>query len=288
MERKIIDFRNRPPFGDFLKGDMYGGYALEYNAYWGDKPAKPLLDKSMDSMIEEMNNGGIHYGVAASRPWAGVSNECVCDLVKQYPDYFIAIAAINGINPYFYGTEDAINVIKEFVLDGPCKGLCLEPGFVPDVKYSWRADDKNLYPIYEFCQKNGVMINFTWGNIGAKNYIEVYKPEYIDKIAADFPELVMVLSHAGWPYIMEHLGIGIARKNVYLGVDDVLVPHFPGYEMFISAINRALKYKMIWGTCFPIGQGLKEAVQTVNDMGVEPDAFPWLMWKNAEKVLKLN
>lgn len=288
MERKIIDFRNRPPFGDFLKGDMYGGYALKYNSYWGDEPAKPLLDKSMESMIEEMDNAGIHYGVAASRPWAGVSNECVCELVEEYPDYFIALAAINGINPYYRGVDDAIDVVKKFILDGPCRGLCLEPGFVPDVKYSWRVDDPHLFPIYEFCEKEGVTINFTWGNIGAKNYIEVYRPEYIDKVAATFPGLVMVLSHAGWPYIMEHLGIGIARENVYFGVDDVLVTHFPGYEMYITATNRALKNKMIWGTCFPIGKSLPAAVEEVHKMGVDDEAFPWLMWKNAEKVLKLD
>ena len=51
------------------------------------------------------------------------------------------------------------------------------------------------------------MVNFTWENFGAKNFIELYKPEYIDHVAANFPNLVMVLSHAGCPYIIEHLAI---------------------------------------------------------------------------------
>ena len=149
MENRIIDFRCRPPYGDFLKGDMYNGYALEYNAHWGDEPSKPLLDKSMESMIEEMDNGGVRYGVAASRPWAGVSNESVCALAEEYPDRFIALAAINGENPFVKGIDDAIEVVNKFILNGPCKGLCLEPGFVPDVKWSWRPDDKRVYPLYE-------------------------------------------------------------------------------------------------------------------------------------------
>ena len=266
---------------------MYNGYALEYNAHWGDEPSKPLLDKSMESMIEEMDNGGVRYGVAASRPWAGVTNESVCALAEEYPDRFIALAAINGENPFVKGIDDAIDVVNKFILNGPCKGLCIEPGFVPDVKWSWRPDDKRVYPLYEYCQENGVMINYTWGNIGAKNFIELYKPEYIDQVAADFPDLVMVLNHAGWPYIVEHLGIAIARKNVYLGVDDVLAPSMPGYELFVAATNRALKEKMIWGTCFPIGSGLKGSVQAIHDMGVSDEAFPYLMWLNAEKVLGL-
>lgn len=288
MDYRIIDFRNRPPYGDFLKGDMYGGYALEYNAHWGHAPAKPLLELTMESMIEEMDNGAVRYGVAASRPWAGVSNECVCKMAEEYPDRFIALAALNGENPFVYGTEDAIKVIDKFILNGPCKGLCLEPGFVPDIKYSWRADDERVFPIYEYCEKNHVMINFTWGNIGAKNFIEIYKPEYIDRVAAAFPDLVMVLNHAGWPYIIEHLGIALTRKNVYLGVDDVLEPSMPGYQLFVEATNKALKDKMIWGTCFPIGQGLKESVQSIRDMGVSEEAFPYLMWKNAEKVLGIE
>jgi len=287
MEKRIIDFRLRPPFGDFLKGDMYNGYALEYNAHWGDAPSKPLLEKTMESMIEEMDDGGVRYGVAASRPWAGVSNESVCEMAEQYPDRFIALAAINGENPFIKGIDDTISVVDNFILNGPCKGLCLEPGFLPDVKYSWHPDDERVYPLYEYCQKHHVMVNFTWGNIGAKNFIDLYKPEYIDHVAAAFPDLVIVLNHAGWPYIIEHLGIAIARENVYLGVDDVLMPTMPGYELFVAAINRSLKEKMIWGSCFPIGPGLKKNVQVIRDMGVSEEAFPYLMWRNAEKVLGL-
>ena len=44
---------------------------------------------------------------------------------------------------------------------------------------------------------------------------------------------------------------------------------------------------MIWGSCFPIGPGLKENVQAIRDMGVSEEAFPYLMWLNAEKVLGL-
>lgn len=68
MARKIIDFRNRPPFGDFLMGDMYGGYALKYNSYWGDKPAKPLLDKSMESMIGEWMRAASITGLPPRAP----------------------------------------------------------------------------------------------------------------------------------------------------------------------------------------------------------------------------
>ena len=288
MEHRIIDFRCRPPYGDFLKGDMYNGYALEYNAHWGDEPSKPLIEKTMESMTEEMERGGVRYGVAASRPWAGVTNESVCRLAEEYPERYIALAAIHGENPFVKGVDDAIEVVNRFILNGPCRGLCLEPGFVPDIKYSWRADDERIYPLYEYCEKNEVMINFTWGNIGAKNFIELYKPEYIDRVAADFPNLVMVLNHAGWPYIIEHLGIAIARPNLYLGVDDVLAPTMPGYEMFVNAANLALKEKMIWGTCFPIGPGLKESVESIRKMGITEEAFPYLMYLNAEKVLGIG
>jgi len=287
MENRIIDFRLRPPFGDFLKGDMYNGYALEYNAHWGHEPAKTLVEKTMESMIADMDAGGVRYGVAAARTWAGVSNESVCELVEKYPDRFIGLAAINGENPFVKGVDDAIAVVDKFILSGPCKGLCLEPGFVPDVKYSWRPDDERIYPLYEYCQKNHVLVDYTWGSIGAKNFIDLYKPEYIDHVAAAFPDLVIVLNHAGWPYIIEHLGIAIARENVYLGLDAVMMPNMPGYDIYAAAVNRSLKEKVIWGSCFPIGPGLKGNVQVMRDIGISEDAFPYLMWRNAEKVLGL-
>jgi len=288
---KVIDFRCRPPYKDFLVGSMYNGYALYCNSLWGDPSAKPLIEKSMESMLAEMDEANVEIAVANSRPWQDVSNETLVDLVTEYPDRFVGLASINDVNPFRCGLDDCMEVVDKFIVKGPLKGLVLEPGMAPDVKDIWRADDEKIYPLYEKCEKEGVMINYTWGNIGSQKYLEAYKPEIMFHVAQTFPNLKIVLSHAGWPYILETVSVALTQPNVYLSIDDVMIPNMPGYNQYAEAINSpspALKEKMIFGTCFPIGPGLKRCVERVSEMGVKDEALPNFLYNNAARVLGLD
>jgi hypothetical protein len=289
MEQKVIDFRCRPPYKDFLKGLQYAGGASKDNARWGDKDSRPLQEKTMESMIREMDEANVQYAVAASRESDGVSNQTVLDLIHEYPDRFIGLCSIPGNNPFSYGIDKAIGVIDELVVHGPMSGVVLEPGIVPSPEHSWFVNDERIFPLYEFCQEKGVLVNFTWGLYGAKRYMEVYKPEFMFDVARKFPEMTIVLSHVGWPYVFETIAMGLTEKNVYLNVDDMLVAFQPGYEMYVNAINNPnLRGKTLFASAFPIGGGLSVAVKRVSDLGVKPEYFPDFMYNTAAKLLGLK
>jgi hypothetical protein len=285
---KCIDFRSRPPFGDFLKGAMYNGYAEYANSLWNEKSGKALTEKTMEAMLSEMDEAEIEIAVANARPWENVSNECLSDLVKAYPKRFVGLASINNVNPFLCGIDDCIDVVDRFIVNGTLSGLVLEPGMSPDPKGIWNADDKRVYPLYEKCEKEGVMINYTWGNFGSQKFIECYKPEIIFHVAQDFPNLKIVLSHAGWSYIVETLSLAMTQPNIYLSIDDVMIPTMPGYKLYVEAVNNlcpALKGKLIYGSCYPIGPEMKRSIERLKEMGVHDEALPDFLYNNAAKVL---
>lgn len=289
MEQRIIDFRCRPPYKDFLKGAQYDGGAHRDNLRWGDTDSRPLIEKTMESMIAEMDAANVRYAVAASREWDGVSNQTVLDLISEYPDRFIGLCSIPGRNPFDYGIDNAIKLIEELVVNGPMAGVVLEPSVVASVEDTWRVDDERMFPIYEYCQEKGVLVNFTWGLYGGKDYLTVYKPDYMFAVARKFPDMTIVLSHVGWPYIYETIAMALTEKNVYLNVDDMLVAFQPGYEHYVNAINNPnLRGKTLFASSFPIGAGLVADAKRVSDLGVKPEYYPDFMYNTAAKLLGIE
>jgi hypothetical protein len=66
------------------------------------------------------------------------------------------------------------------------------------------ADDRHYYPFYAKCVELGVPLsihtsaNWTTGAIN-----DLGHPRHLDPVARDFPELRIIMSHAGYPWVLE-------------------------------------------------------------------------------------
>ena len=148
---KAIDWRLRPPYRSFKGSILYDKY--------GDNPAWPesVTKFSMDALIKEMDEAGIGIGMVSMR--AGNDNHDI-DLIKQeYPGRFLGMAHINPCD----GAK-ALADIDEFVVNGAADTIIMEPGqfFIED---PMPADDARLYPIYEKCEKENIIVTLTFGGL---------------------------------------------------------------------------------------------------------------------------
>ena len=74
-------------------------------------------------------------------------NEIITDIIKllgDFPGRFVGTAGLNASKK-----EEAIDEIERTVLNGPLKGVSMEPGALDKPMY---ADDPRIYPIYEKCE----------------------------------------------------------------------------------------------------------------------------------------
>ncbi|HWO57347.1 MAG TPA: amidohydrolase family protein [bacterium] len=145
-----------------------------------------------------------------------------------------------------------------------------------------------LADLYGFCAERGVPVVFHTGTTifqGAR--IKYGDPIHLDDVACDFPELTIVLAHAGRPLWMETARFLVKRHpNVYMdlsGIPPVRIPQwFPDLDRLAA--------KTLWGSDWP-GPG-------VPDLGVNLRAFRSQNWaetsveaicrSNALKVFRLT
>ncbi|MDZ7838832.1 MAG: amidohydrolase family protein [Actinomycetota bacterium] len=112
------------------------------------------------------------------------------------------------------GGKESLDLIKEYVEDFGFRGLKLHPSF-----QEFYPNDKKLYPIYELMETYKLPILFHTGYIGISPFKNYYSmPEYLDEVACDFPDLPILLSHAGKPWFVDTAVMLRKHKNVYVDV----------------------------------------------------------------------
>lgn len=276
----IIDFRLRPPFGGYVKLGMYTNKArcAEYSANIGYGLAQSIQDESMELMFRDMEANGIDMGVAPGRAAhfaGGMDNTEIIRLVESYPNKFIGLAGLNAAD-----WRGAVEEIHKTVLDGPLKGVVLEPGAVNNAMY---GNDARIYPIYAECERHGIPVMIMLGGNAGPN-VDFSHPHIIHQIARDFPGINFIISHGGWPWVQAVLGVCFLQPNIYLSPDLYLFDQ-PGSQDYIVAANGYMRDRMLYASAYPFLP--LEAVQKFKPL-FKPEVLPGLLYRNAIKVLKLD
>lgn len=277
---KVIDIRVRPPFRSFSNAPFFDvdNFLEAFNANYGMTVSQSVREKSMELCIKEMDEVGIELAVVPLRKSWGIDNDDLKALQEAYPGRFMGFAGIELSK----GIEASLNEIDKSVTNGSCKGIAMEPGLDT---FAYFVDDPRVYPIYEKCQAENIIIFFTWGGLLAPD-MRYYDPHRIDYVARDFPNLKIVLCHAGWPFASEICSVAINRPNVYLGIDLYIV-NAPGGQDYITAANYRLKDKILFGSAYPF-MGFKEGVEYYKNCGFREEVLPNVMYHNAARLLGLE
>ncbi len=261
----IIDMRCRPPFGGFLNPvlcDLYITDAIvAFSKRFGMVPTPAVMEKSMELFIQEMDEAGVDKAVVPIRITPGglateknenlhMDNDDLLKLYEQYPDKIIGMAGMNLTD-----ISVAVADIDKYVLNGPCQGVIVEPGFNFNPLL---PNDESIFPVYEKCEKHNIPMIISCGGYTAPSY-EFHKPCYIEDVAKTFPKLKMSLGHAAWPWTTEIAHVAFKYENLYIS-PDLYIMHAPGSQDYIAAANYFIPEKVLYGSAYPVA-GMKAAIE---------------------------
>lgn len=275
----IIDFRLRPPYGDFLRTAQYD---LKRNAAvsrrFGMWQAASVAHLSMDLFFEEMDRAGIAQAVLPGRVSAvfgNVSCACMRELFEKWPGRFVGFAGVDLLD-----YESAFRVMEDEVLQGPFAGLNIEPLFT----YSrpMFVDDRRLYPIYEQASAKGIPLLVMSGGFGDVPQ-EYNHPSHLETVATDFPDLVMVSPHACWPFSRELIQIALRKRNIYIE-PDIYSMGLPCWEDYILAAKTILQDQFLFGSAHPT-LPMEGCVDFYRKQGFSEEVWRKIMWENARRVI---
>ena len=193
-----------------------------------------------------------------------------------------------------FGTVDplagdaAVRRVGELVDDFGVRGFKFHPslqGFEPN--------QRQFYPLYEAIAAKGVPALFHTGQTGLGSALpgghgiklRYSDPMLLDDVAADFPDLTIVMAHPAVPWIDAQIAIASHKANCYVDLSGWSPKYFP--PQLIRALSRQLKTKALFGTDHPYIT-LDRWRRDFESLDVDPEAIPMILKGNALRVLGLS
>jgi predicted TIM-barrel fold metal-dependent hydrolase len=154
------------------------------------------------------------------------------------------------------------------------------------------VNDRRFYPLFELIDELGaaVMIDVGTtgmgagmpGGMGAR--IRHAHPSAIDDLAADFPNLRILMAHPGWPWVDETTAVALHKGNVYWEMSGWAPKYFPG-NLKVDMRAR-LQDKVMFGSDYP-SMPYARILKEWGELGYKDEIMEKIFHKNAERVLGL-
>ena len=210
-------------------------------------------DPSGEKLIAAMDEAGIDKSVIFGVDWAyGVTgepkvnnreqNKYLADYAKDFEGRFIPLAALDPRRP------DVIEQATEAIEEWGMKGFKLMPsaGFKPN--------DSLCFPFYAKCADWGVPIMFHSG--GLEFNWEYSSPKLIASAAEEFPEVKMIMAHAGLESWEECRLACAALPNVFMDISirqfDYQINREKFYDWLRDMIDWTGPWKILFATDAPL------------------------------------
>jgi predicted TIM-barrel fold metal-dependent hydrolase len=207
---------------------------------------KERVDPTGEKLIAEMDDAGIDKSVIFGVDWAyGVTgepkvrnreqNRYLADYAKEYPGRFIPLAALDPRRPDVI--QQATEAIEEW---GP------SAGFMPN--------DPLCFPFYEKCAEWDVPIMFHSG--GLEFNWQYSSPNLIASAAEEFPQVKMIMAHAGLESWEQCRLACAALPNVYMDLSirqfDYQINKQKFYGWLRDMIDWTGPWKILFATDAPL------------------------------------
>ncbi len=238
------------------------------------KGAIPTTELPVASTLAAMDQAGV--GKSLISAWVGprsamISNDEVASFVAQAPDRLLGVGSADISKPMA-----AVREIRRCVRELGFKAIRVLP-------WLWEVPptDRRFYPVYTACCELGVPFCTQIGHTGPLMTSEVGRPIYLDQVAIDFPELVIVAGHIGYPWTEEAIAVATKHEKVHIDTSAYTVRRYPAALVdFMRGHGRA---KVLFGTNYPMITPAK-ALEGLDKLGLDAEAKDLFLGRNAQRV----
>ena len=273
----IIDVWAQHPSRRFLELPMLDSLR-RWTRREGNLASSDGADPPLAATLASMDEGGVTIAVLSA--WTGpqgvlISNDEVAACVRAAPDRFVGVGSVDLTHP-----REAVREVRRCVRELGFRGIRALP-------WLWQLPPTHarFYPVYSECCELGVPFCTQVGHTGPRMPPEYGRPiPYIDQVAIDFPELVIVGGHVGYPWTDEMIAVATKHPNVYVDTSAYTVERYPASLVdFVRAHGRR---KVLFGTNWPMISP-KKALSGLDALGLDADAKSRFLADNAKRVFGL-
>lgn len=246
---------------------------------WGDR-VDWMIDtySSPEAFVALMDESGIDYAVILAELAPITSGIADNEYIGEFCSASSRLIPFASINPYFSPNpaEELENLVRNFGF----KGLKLYPTY-----QHYYPNEAMIYPLYAKAQELSIPVSMHIGSsVFAGSRLKYGNPVYLDDVAVDFPDLVLLQCHGGRPFWYdEAFTMARLHKNIYLEISGLppgrLLLYFPELERIAD--------KVIYGSDWPGVPTIKENIGAVRSLDISEQAVRKILGENGCRLLGL-
>lgn len=201
-----------------------------------------------------------------------IANDRVAEHVARYPDRLSGLAAVDLHRPM-----DAVREARRCVEELGFVGVRLLPWL-----WDLPPSDRRYYPVYAACVDMGVPFCLQVGHTGPLGPSDPGRPiPYLDTVALEFPDLVIVAGHIGHPWTDEMIALATKYPNVYIDTSAYKPRRYPAALVdFMRGHGRS---KVLFGSNFPMIQPAACTAE-LDALALDDDVLGHFLHDNAAQV----
>ena len=275
---KVIDFRFRPNTPEIIDGIRNSSMFKASCKAIGFDARKP---EPLPEIVAGLDKLGVEIGVITGRDCETTygfpsNNPSVLEFCRAYPQKFVGFW---GIDPH--KKMAAVKETEHAVNDLGMKGIAIDP-YLAHISPA----EARFYPLYSKCCELSCAVFITMAPPpqvpGA--IMEYADPRDVDKVARDFPELTIIMSHGGYPFVSEAVYTCLRNANVYMDISEY--ERAPMVNVYVEAMNSLIPDKVVFASAHPFVE-LKDALAAYEAFPLKPEVREKVMYGNARKILGL-
>jgi predicted TIM-barrel fold metal-dependent hydrolase len=222
----------------------------------------------------------VDYESRSGRP--PVANEEVAEVAAANPDVLIPFASVDPARP------DAVERARRLIADHGVCGFKFHPNI-----QEFFPNDRHVYPLYEVIAEAHLPALFHTGHSGIGSGVpgggglrlKYSNPIYVDDVAADFPDMPIVLAHPSFPWQDEAISIAMHKPEVYIDLSGWSPKYFP--PQLVRYANTLLKRQVLFGSDFPMITP-DRWLRDFDQLDIDDEVRPLVLKENAAQLLGLR
>ena len=246
--------------------------------------------QTVSDLLAAMDKVGIDMAAVFAAPINGLSTERVLKEIAPHPDRLFAVASVSPILPDF---QRAPSRVERWLAEGRVRALKFYTGY----EHFYPADAR-LRAYLKLLVKYDRPAIFHSGDLydkipGAK--LKYSHPLAIDDLAAEMPDLKIIIAHLGSPWALDAAQVCYKNRNVYADCSGFTYGAFDAnqrrrfgrmWKTFDEINEGAAAAKILFGTDWPISDP-RSYIKVVRACAGDAASAEKVFSKNAQKLFGL-
>jgi uncharacterized protein len=264
----VIDVWMQHPTRRLLQHEMF-------TSLWRWIGQLPDQEIGLDRTLAAMDEAGVELGMISA--WYGpdgplISNDEVAGWVGVHPDRLEGVASADIRNP-----RKAVLELRRAVGELGFRALRVVPWL-----WGLPPNHRLYYPLFAECVELGIPFMTQAGHTGPLRTSETGRPiPYLDDVALDFPDLVIVAGHIGYPWTAEMIALATKYPNVYIDTSAYVAHRYPAE--LVTYMRGHGRRKVLFGSNYPMITPA-HALSRLDELGLDDEARGLFLGGNAARL----